>query len=688
MANKSVLELAVETGKWDAGLKNAKKALDNFTEAGGGLHQVLEKNSEEMSEFVRMMGDMDSSAKTTRQQLREVTNVLTDFTSMYRKLSEEEKNSPVGKELAKSIQKLTEQAGQIRDTMADVQQAIQGTASDTRVFDQLSQGASVATASFQALTGAGKLLGVEMGNDVQVIAKLQSAMAITNGLTTIQTALQKESPLYQGLVALRTKLAAAAQKLYATATGDSTKAQAAFNAVAKANPYLILVGAITAVVSALGLMSSGSEEATSKINDTKKAIDDMTRSAEYYLEIAQKMGASNRTIQELRLNTAKAAMDMARMNETNIKSRLSGGGLSVTETTRLLGELQEASKLTAEATANYGKAFDDYRKQVSVELNLKQNWQNLNTEKEIGAAINMFQELKSTVRQGSSEWQNYSNIISQLQAKLGKGTTGGGGGGAGSSTGDNTVAGSVAALTNQMNELKKAQLQVTNNNDWEEYRRKIQEVAVQIAIIKGELKGPLGLPDTKGVGLGSDNDKTVTGWEKEMRKKLSGNIKVSTPKVQKEESVDSLQAIGQLVGSVNSIAGGLERLGLEIPKGFSDVLSGMQTVILILEAIKTIDTVGSILGIFHNGGVVHAANGFSGMVPGTKFSGDNIPALLDAGETVLNRSQTAAVASALESNNGGGFAAQPYVNGEQIWLGVKNYLERRGLGEIVTTKKG
>ena len=85
---------------------------------------------------------------------------------------------------------------------------------------------------------------------------------------------------------------------------------------------------------------------------------------------------------------------------------------------------------------------------------------------------------------------------------------------------------------------------------------------------------------------------------------------------------------------------------------------------------------------------MHAANGFSGMVPGTKFSGDNIPALLDAGETVLNRSQTAAVASALESNNGGGFAAQPYVNGEQIWLGVKNYLERRGLGEIVTTKKG
>lgn len=688
MADQPILRFKVDSAEYDNKVKKASKYLLELEQEARRTGATFAKTDDEILAFAKAMGTMQTDSKTSKQQLRELTNALTDMTAVYRRMSEQEKNSPVGKALAQSMQQLTERAGQVKDAMEDVQRSIQGSASDTRVFDQLSQGASVATASFQTLTGAGKLLGVEMGNDVQVIAKLQSAMAITNGLTTIQNALQKESPLYQGLLALRTKLAAAAQKLYATATGDSTKAQAAFNAVAKANPYLILVGAITAVVSALGLMSSGSEEATSKINDTKKAIDDMTRSAEYYLEIAQKLGASNRTIQEMRLNTAKAAMDMARMNETNIKSRLSGGGLSVTETIRLIGELQEASKLTAEATSNYGKAFDDYRKQVSVELNLKQNWQNLNTEKEIGAAINMFQELKSTVRQGSSEWQNYSNIISQLQAKLGKGTTGGGGGGAGSSAGDNTVAGSVAALTNQMNELKKAQLLVTNNNEWEEYRRKIQEVAVQIAIIKGELKGPLGLPDTKGVGLGSDNDKTVTGWEKEMRKKLSGNIKVSTPKVQKEESVDSLQAIGQLVGSVNSIAGGLERLGLEIPKGFSDVLSGMQTVILILEAIKTIDTVGAILGIFHNGGVVHAANGFSGMVPGTKFSGDNIPALLDAGETVLTRSQTAAVASALESNNGGGFTAQPYVNGEQIWLGVKNYLERRGLGEIVTTKKG
>ena len=32
---KSVLELAVGTGQWDAGIKKAKSALDNFTQSQG-----------------------------------------------------------------------------------------------------------------------------------------------------------------------------------------------------------------------------------------------------------------------------------------------------------------------------------------------------------------------------------------------------------------------------------------------------------------------------------------------------------------------------------------------------------------------------------------------------------------------------------------------------------------------------
>ena len=47
---KSVFELAVGTGQWDAGLKKAKSALDNFTQSQGrdsvGSLQDSEKYAE------------------------------------------------------------------------------------------------------------------------------------------------------------------------------------------------------------------------------------------------------------------------------------------------------------------------------------------------------------------------------------------------------------------------------------------------------------------------------------------------------------------------------------------------------------------------------------------------------------------------------------------------------------------
>ena len=280
MANKSVLELAVGTGQWDSGLKKAKQALDNFTSAQGGLQQALAKDNGDMAEFIKMMGNMDSTAKTTKQQLREISNVLTDFTAIYRNLTDEQKSSPFGQELAKGIDKLTERAGTIKDAMEDVALSIRNAASDTRVFDQMAQGMSVATAGFQGLTGAGKLLGIEMGNDVEVIAKLQAAMAVTNSLTTIQTALQKQSALMQGVQAVQAAAAAAAQTSLAGATGAATVAQAAFNAVAKANPYVLLGTAIAAVGTALWAFASASNEAKKKEEELAKAEEEATKKAQ------------------------------------------------------------------------------------------------------------------------------------------------------------------------------------------------------------------------------------------------------------------------------------------------------------------------------------------------------------------------------------------------------------------------
>ena len=278
----SILRLKVDSQEYDNKIRRAADGIQQYAqrcrEAGGTL-QYLDDG---VLEFVQSLGKMDTVATTTKQQLREMSNALTTLTTTYRELTDEEKQSPFGKELSKSIQQLTERAGKAKDAMVDVEQSIRNAASDTRMFDQLSQGASVMTAGFQGLTGAGKLLGIEMGNDVEVIAKLQSAMAVTNSLTTIQTALQKQSALMQGVQAAQTKIAALAQRLFAAATNDATKAQVAFNAVSKVNPYVMLASAVTAVGVALFAFTDNAKKATNATEEETEAMKQAARMADIW----------------------------------------------------------------------------------------------------------------------------------------------------------------------------------------------------------------------------------------------------------------------------------------------------------------------------------------------------------------------------------------------------------------------
>ena len=93
--------------------------------------------------------------------------------------------------------------------------------------------------------------------------------------------------------------------------------------------------------------------------------------------------------------------------------------------------------------------------------------------------------------------------------------------------------------------------------------------------------------------------------------------------------------------------------------------------------------------------IKNATSGFAngGIIPGNSFSGDNLRGItpdgnvygLNAGELVLSKSQQSNLANALEDRDGVS-ESQPYVLGEQIWFGLKAYTQRRGMGEIITSR--
>ena len=158
----------------------------------------------------------------------------------------------------------------------------------------------------------------------------------------------------------------------------------------------------------------------------------------------------------------------------------------------------------------------------------------------------------------------------------------------------------------------------------------------------------------------------------------------------------------QITGSVSGIFSGIEQLGIELPQGLKDVLGGIQAVAGILTAISSLITIITaiqsakavpVIGTFlAGGGVIRAAGG---TLVGNSYSGDNLRAIgadgqlygLNAGEVVLNRAQTNAVASQLTDGGGGGATKVVGVlKGEDIVLMADRYARRRGLGELVFGK--
>jgi hypothetical protein len=163
-----------------------------------------------------------------------------------------------------------------------------------------------------------------------------------------------------------------------------------------------------------------------------------------------------------------------------------------------------------------------------------------------------------------------------------------------------------------------------------------------------------------------------------------------------------------LLNGISQLTDGLQKIGIDIPEEVQAVIGVIQGVMQVIEAVNTIIGVTQTSALaantaamisleaalwantstswlpFANGGVVHAAGG---IVAGNTYSGDQIPAMLNAGEVVLNRAQAGNLASQLENGASQNMQLEATVTGEQIRFVLNNNSRRRGKGEYVTSKK-
>ena len=193
---------------------------------------------------------------------------------------------------------------------------------------------------------------------------------------------------------------------------------------------------------------------------------------------------------------------------------------------------------------------------------------------------------------------------------------------------------------------------------------------------------------------------------------------------------DVVKTSQQVVSGLSQVSGGLQQMGIKWSDGISQALNSMQGLMSVIQGVTSIITVlqsitlpaqsastnantialhgmavalsanavsgttqavmqgvatmGTIMLASHGGIVPHAASGY--VVGGTHYSGDTTPVLANAGEVILSRAQQGNLVSQLENTeHQGQNSSKPYVTGQEIYLGLNNFLKNSGYGELVTT---
>lgn len=293
-------------------LNEMSAAERSGTEAGRALEQETAAIYEEMKRLQEATGkhtlNVGNYADAAKGLKMELTSLIQQMAFL----------KVQGEQNSEEYRNMAQRAGELKDAMADAQTEVKAMSSDTQQLDATMGAASAASGGMSAVTGTLTLMGTTSETATDAQKDLGAAVGVVSGLTIVQNALQKESNLMTGIRVLQTKAAtkaeqldAAAKKKNIAATAGATVAQKIFNAVASANPYVLLAIALVTVVGALVAFAAGANRAAKE--QTK-----LNKSLAAQLDYMEQLAASETRANNERIQTLQNELDVAKARNASI----------------------------------------------------------------------------------------------------------------------------------------------------------------------------------------------------------------------------------------------------------------------------------------------------------------------------------------------------------------------------------
>lgn len=665
----SIVRLRVESQEFEQKLKRASQELlamaDNARRTGATF-AIADK--EELA-FVASLGQLQTSARSAKGTIVEMTKAFQDLSVHYRSLTAEEKAAPYGRELKKSLEELRQRINDGKASLNEINSSIgeskQQTSSLSSVVNDLTGklGLNIPKlgamgVAIGAVTGALKVAKDAFFSNEEMLDEwgrtTESAKSVYRGfLDALNTG------DISGYLSRINDIVNAARSAYDAL--DDLGTYSAVSQVWTARNRQRLTNSIADYREGNGSREAIGSASNAVINDLKQL---------YYKQQGAYVAAINKLAAE-RGVSGKALMQIA------------NGDPAIYERAKAVRPTGERVSITPNTSGGALVKMEKYAQ---------------NAAEQMGEALRRINDTDwKEVQRLGAEAQNTLDQIGQTRRMAARAMgqnriTGGGGGGGSVGGGGSTI--NLDALAFQVD--SKFDGGMLPDQATEKLSQTISE-AMSAMIVESLQK--------------TDPDTLKRLMQGESKGGIFDGADMSKGQQQKKGGDQTMNKIAKGVGAIGQITGSLQNLGLKLPDGVTKAVSAMQALINIIQAVQSVITVFSTgsqtantvavtantaavgalatamtantissLIPFSHGGIARAANGFIG---GNRYSGDLFPVAVNSGELILNRAQQGNLASQLSGGAMGAIEVFGRISGEDIVLSSRRR-NRRMYGNEIT----
>lgn len=720
---ESIVRLRVESQEFESKLKRASQELlamaDNARRTGATF-AIADKD--ELA-FVSSLGQLQTSARSSKGSIAEMTKAFQDLSMHYRDLTAEEKASPYGQALEKSLQQLQDRINEGKQALGEINGKIGESKSET---DLLSGAVNELTGklginipklgamsiAIAAVTGAAKVAkDVFFANEQQLDEwgrMTESCTSVYNGfLDALNTG------DISGYLQRINQIVDAARSAYDAL--DELGTYNAFNQVNVSRDKQRLTNAMADYREGNGSKAEVQSASQSVIANLKEQyLKEQAAYVAYINKLAAEKGVSGKDLMKI-ANGSYADFKKAQsvqMTGTEYKVHTTPSGFQYTTTQKVAANKEEA--MGAALRRINDTEWDELQKRGA-------------------RAQEKLNEIGLTRRQ-------VARILGQTTQAATSGT---------STT--TTGMASVPAIQVPAIDTEKFAFKIDDRFDGGMLPDEINgEIAKKVTValsdvIKNDLKN-VDPEQLKNLLQGNDTSNIFQN---------APRTKVENKEDKRKNNDNQLQNISKGINAIGNITGALQNMGLKLPEGLTKTVSVMQSLCTIIQSVQTIISlfststataqiaattlntvaIGSLEaavwanvgtnfipflqsggvagqsftmkkfaggGIAHGnnitrtfiqhfayGGLVqnihhHAANGFVG---GNNYSGDLIPIAVNSGELILNKAQQGNLASQLSESGMRNMVLKTRIGAKDIEFVLNHEARDTSRGRYVTSKR-